>query len=133
MRALDQDPVALARVPAHPIPRGRPALHQLRAGRFGQHARALTIQHAYGIENLRGAAADTAVRLLRKLTELSHLAEDSQQAAAAWALGHRLERGEHGFGARVVCVVDDRVARGGLELLEAMLDDDLLQRLCAFF
>src|SRR5712675_1198192 len=133
MRALDQDAVAFACVPSHPVASGGTALAQLRAGGFGQHARALAIEHANGIENLGCAAADAAVGLLGKLAELGHLTEHRKQATVTRALGHRLEFGEHGFGARLVCLIDDRVARSSPHLLEPMLDRYLLKRLRAIF
>ena len=79
VRALDQDPVAFARVASHPIPRRRAAGDELSACGFGQHPGALTVEHAHSVENLRGAAADATVRLLGKGPELSHLASTASR------------------------------------------------------
>jgi len=54
VRRLDQHAVALARIPADPLGRGRAVRHELRAGGLGHRARVNAFDHAHRVE-LQGA------------------------------------------------------------------------------
>src|ERR1700682_3305628 len=74
VRTLDQDAIALARIAAHPIPCGRPALDQLGACCLGEDPRAFAVEDADSVKDLRGPSSHTPVRLLRQDAKLGHLA-----------------------------------------------------------